>query len=99
MTKSEKKEIIKRLILDIEETTNTEDYALKRSQLFDEVLSAGYPAERLPNVVQAANTWCKDFDMNMEAKLSNQNPLNSKQFIAMSATGLLTLIDTSLLPD
>ena len=99
MTKKEKKEIIKQLIHDVEQTSDIYEYSLKRSQLFNEVINSGYPEQSIGSVAETANTWCKDFDANMEAKLSNQNPPNDKQFIAMSALGLLTLIDTSLLPD
>ena len=99
MTKKEKKEVIKTLIHDIQQTSEIDEYATKRSQLFNEVLNSGYTDGSLQGVTQAIDTWCKDFDTNMEAKLSNQPPPLSKEFISMSAMGLLTLIDTSLLPD
>ncbi len=99
MTKKEKKEIIKKLILDIQETSDIDAYAEKRSQLFHEVIDAGYPAQSYEGVVKAADMWCKDMDSNMEAKITNQKPPHDEQFIALSAVGLLTLIDTSLLPD
>ncbi len=99
MTKKEKKEIIKKLILDIQGITDIDEYSEKRSQLFHEVISAGYPDQSYQGVVKAADMWCKDMDRNMEAKITNQKPPNDEQFIALSAVGLLTLIDTSLLPD
>ena len=99
MTKKEKKEVLKNLIIEIEQTADIDDQAAKRSQLFKEVLNAGYREGTLQTVTKAVNMWCKDFDMNMEAKLKKSAPANSRQFISMSALGLLTLIDTSLLPD
>lgn len=99
MTKKEKKEIIKKLILDIQETSDIDTYAEKRGQLFNEVINAGYPEPNYEGVVKAADMWCKDMDRNMEAKITNQKAPHDKQFIALSAVGLLTLIDTSMLPD
>lgn len=99
MTKKEKKAIIAKLITEVEQATDMNDYAAKRSQLFHEVIGAGYPERNIEGTTLAADTWCKDFDRNMEAKLANQPLPNDKLFMAMSAKGLLTLIDTSLLPD
>ena len=99
MNKKEKKEIITKLMHEIDQTSELDEYAAKRSQLFQEVINAGYPAESLAAVVLATDTWCKDFDKNMEARISKKKPPLCKQFIELSKVGLLTIIDTSLLPD
>ena len=80
MTKKEKKEVIKKLFQEVEQTKNIDEYAINRSKLFNEVISAGYPQIRLEGTIKAADTWCKDFDKNMEAKISNV-PLPVKFFI------------------
>jgi len=99
MTKNEKKEIIRGLFQEIENTSNINEYSLKRSQLFDEVLNSGYSEESIEGVKYAVHNYCKDFDMNMEILVSNQPQPNDEHFMTLSKTGLLTLIDTSLLPD
>lgn len=97
MKKNEKKEIIKNLINEISQTNDIDLYSIKRSTLFNEVITSGYSSQNLQTVIEATKTWCKDFDDYMEKKVVNVTSNNDKEFIALASLGLLTLIDISLL--
>jgi uncharacterized membrane protein YheB (UPF0754 family) len=95
MTKSEKKEIIKKLLNNALVVTDENELQKILESVIREIYSAGYPIQRYPVVSSAVDLFVKDFVVHYEKRVGNQ--MIDNDFIQMSKVGLLTLIDMSLL--
>ena len=99
MLKQERKQIVRELL---KKFLNEQDAALLKAlkiEIMNQVGSAGYISTQVPETKRALEIWGTDLDTYIKAIEEEKSSADLKQNTHVSLIGLLSLIDTSQLPE
>lgn len=97
MTKSDKKNLINGLLSQVIKENEEEKVSELLSEVIIQVYQSGYTLDKLPFVSSTLNMFVKDFFTHFDQRM--QGLQTNDKFLAMSAQGIFSLIDISLLPE